>query len=295
MCVFPAGFTGRDGEPLPLIVRKSDGGFGYAATDLAALRYRVQRAGRHPAAVRRRPRRSGSTSRWCTQSAREAGWLARRRGAEHVGFGSILGTDGKMLAHPGRRVGQAGRPARRGGRPGRAIVAEKNPDLDAATRPTVAAAVGHRRDQVRRPVHRPDQGLRLRLGPDAGPRRQHRAVPAVRARPDPVRSSGAAAVDRRRPDRPSCVAEPAERALALELLGFARGGRARWPRTLRVPPARRLPVRGWRAAFTAFYERCPVLRAEGEVRESRLALCDLTARILGRGLALLGIRAPDRM
>jgi hypothetical protein len=54
----------------------------------------------------------------------------------------------------------------------------------------------------------------------------------------------------------------------------------------------RLLVRG--PEFTAFHERCPVLRVEAEVRESRLALCDLTARVLGRGLGLLGIGAPDR-
>jgi arginyl-tRNA synthetase len=48
-------------------------------------------------------------------------------------------------------------------------------------------------------------------------------------------------------------------------------------------------------AFTAFYEQCPVLRAQGTVRDSRLALCDLTARVLARGLTLLGIAAPDRM
>ncbi|MGH2708651.1 MAG: DALR anticodon-binding domain-containing protein, partial [Actinomycetota bacterium] len=52
---------------------------------------------------------------------------------------------------------------------------------------------------------------------------------------------------------------------------------------------------GLASAFTGFYERCPVLRARGETRRSRLVLCDLTARVLARGLNLLGIQAPDRM
>jgi len=52
---------------------------------------------------------------------------------------------------------------------------------------------------------------------------------------------------------------------------------------------------GLASAFTDFYERCPVLRAEGEVRTSRLVLCDLTARTLKLGLGLLGIAAPDQM
>ena len=47
--------------------------------------------------------------------------------------------------------------------------------------------------------------------------------------------------------------------------------------------------------FTSFYERCPVLRSEGGTRQSRLVLCDLTARVLERGLGLLGIAAPPRM
>jgi arginyl-tRNA synthetase len=90
------------------------------------------------------------------------------------------------------------------------------------------------------------------------------------------------------------VTEPAEHALALELLAFP-GVVAEVAESLEF---HRLAgyLYGLATAFTAFYERCPVLRAEGgEVRDSRLALCDLTARVLGRGLELLGIAAPDRM
>jgi arginyl-tRNA synthetase len=49
------------------------------------------------------------------------------------------------------------------------------------------------------------------------------------------------------------------------------------------------------SAFTGFYEKCPVLRSEGQVRAGRLVLCDLTARTLELGLTLLGIEAPDQM
>jgi arginyl-tRNA synthetase len=87
--------------------------------------------------------------------------------------------------------------------------------------------------------------------------------------------------------------EPAERALVLELLAFE---------SVVVDVAESLEFHrlavylyGLATAFTRFYERCPVLRAEPDVRESRLALCDLTARVLARGLKLLGIAAPDRM
>jgi arginyl-tRNA synthetase len=89
------------------------------------------------------------------------------------------------------------------------------------------------------------------------------------------------------------VAEPAERMLAIELFGFA-------PVVAEV--ARSLEFHrlaqylfGLATAFTDFYERCPVLKAEGDIRASRLVLADLAARTLRTGLHLLGIAAPDRM
>jgi arginyl-tRNA synthetase len=87
--------------------------------------------------------------------------------------------------------------------------------------------------------------------------------------------------------------ESAERALAIELLAFE-GVVVTVAESLEF---HRLAVylHGVATAFTAFYEKCPVLRAEGDTRISRLALCDLTAQVLARGLNLLGIAAPDRM
>jgi arginyl-tRNA synthetase len=88
--------------------------------------------------------------------------------------------------------------------------------------------------------------------------------------------------------------EPAERKLALELLDFATAVHEAGE-TLR--PHR---LAGYlyelATAFTAFFETCPVLKAPDEaLRASRLALCDVTARVLARGLGLLGIAAPERM
>jgi arginyl-tRNA synthetase len=89
------------------------------------------------------------------------------------------------------------------------------------------------------------------------------------------------------------VAESAERALALKLLGFA----AVLDEVGQTLEFHRLCgyLYELSTAFTGFYENCPVLRSEGAVRESRLVLCDLTARTLSTGLGLLGIDAPDRM
>ena len=119
LCVFPPGFTGRDGEPLPLIVRKSR----------RRLRLRRHRPGRHPlprSTTSARPGcstssapRSATTSRWSSRSPRMAGWLAppaRRRARRLRQRARRRRQD---VQDPGGRDGQAGRPARRGGRPGR--------------------------------------------------------------------------------------------------------------------------------------------------------------------------------
>ena len=92
---------------------------------------------------------------------------------------------------------------------------------------------------------------------------------------------------------PITLAEPAERALALHLLGFAT--------TLQQVAETTQPhlLAGFlfdvASAFTTFYEQCPVLQAEPEVRDSRLALSALTLRVLLTGLDLLGIPVPERM
>ena len=154
----------------------------------------------------------------------------------------------------------------------------------------------HRRGEVRRPVDRSHQGLRVRLGPDAGVRRQHGALPPVRARPDLLdlpprrgrpRVASAAARSRSAP--------PQERALALRLLAYPTAldddARRATARTSCAPTCST-----WPQDFTAFYEHCPVLKADEPLRSSRLALCRPDrARRSQHGLGLLGIDAPERM
>jgi arginyl-tRNA synthetase len=291
-CIFPAGFTNRDGDPLPLIVRKSDGGYGYAATDLAAVRYRTGKlAATRLLYVVGTPQ--SQHLEMVYEAAREAGWLRPPARAEHVSFGSVLGTDGKILR---TRAGASIKlielldeaVARAGD-----VVADKNPSLDLAERDAVARIVGigavkyadlstdRRRDYVF------DYGRMLSFDGNTAPYLQyaHARIHSIfrRAGIDPG-GAGAEQV---------IVAEPAERALALELLGFA-GVVDDVAETLEF---HRLAgyLYGLATTFTSFYEQCPVLRAEGDVRASRLALCALTARTLAVGLGLLGIVAPDRM
>jgi arginyl-tRNA synthetase len=295
-CVFPAGFTNRDGDPLPLIVRKSDGGYGYAATDLAAIRYRTGKlAATRLLYVVGTPQNQHLEMVY--EAAREAGWLVEPARAEHVGFGSVLGTDGKILR---TRAGTSIKlielldeaVARAAD-----VVAEKNPSLDLAEREAVAGIVGigavkyadlstdRRRDYVF------DYDRMLSFDGNTAPYLQY-AVARIhsifrRAGIDPSDLAGLA------DGGAVIVAQPAERALALELLGFG-GVVDDVAETLEFHRLANY-LYGLATTFTSFYEQCPVLRAEGEVRASRLALCALTARTLAVGLDLLGIVAPDRM
>jgi arginyl-tRNA synthetase len=289
--VYPPGFTNREGNPLPIIVRKRDGGFGYGATDLAAIRYRTQELGATRLLyVVGLPQRQHLEMVYAV--AREAGWLRPPARAQHVGFGSVLGPDGKIFRTRAGGAVKLGDLLDEAIARAAAVVEEKSGDLDEATRAEVAAMVGigaikyadlsndRNRDYVF------DWNRMLSLDGNTAPYLQY-----ARARILSIfRRGGVASA----PDLPAIrVREPAERTLAIELLAFP-SVVAEVAESLEF---HRLAGYLYRVAtgFTAFYERCPVLRAEGEVRESRLALCDLTARVLGRGLALLGIRAPDRM
>jgi arginyl-tRNA synthetase len=95
-CVFLDGFTNRDGDPLPLIIQKTDGGYNYATTDLAAIRYRIQidRAERIICITD-----AGQADHFAQvfQVARQAGWIPDRVEIVHVPFGLVLGEDGKKI------------------------------------------------------------------------------------------------------------------------------------------------------------------------------------------------------
>jgi arginyl-tRNA synthetase len=277
LCAFPAGFTGRTGEPLPLIVRKSDGGFGYAATDLAALRYRVRDLG-----ATRLLYVVGSPQRTHFQMvyavARDAGWLPDDVTAEHVGFGSILGADGKMFRS------RAGDSIRLAALLDEAIsrAAALAPSADVATAVGVGALKYADLSGDRMSDYVFDWDRMLALTGNTGPYLQyaHARIFSIFGRTGVAPGSVA-------------VADPAERALTLELLAFEPVVR----NAAATCEFHRLAAHLYAVAglFSAFYERCPVLKAPPGVLESRLGLCDLTARTLRLGLDLLGIAAPGRM
>jgi arginyl-tRNA synthetase len=294
ICVFPPGFIGRDGMPLPLIVRKQDGGFGYAATDLAALKYRVESLGAHRILyVVGAPQNQHFAMIFAT--ARLAGWVGPGVRLEHVAFGSVLGQDGKMLK---TRAGDAASLAALVGEAvdrARGIVDQGSSGLTEGERAHIAEMVGIgavkyadlANDRIRDYVFSWDRMLTFDGNTAPYLMYAHARIRSILRKAQAGRADFALAAEQIR------IEVPSERALALELLGF--------PSTLVKVGETLQPHRLCQhlfqvaTAFTKFYDTCPVLNAPTAARASRLVLCNLTARVLKCGLDLLGIEAPEQM
>jgi arginyl-tRNA synthetase len=294
LCAFPRGFANRDGEPLPLIVRKQDGGYGYAATDLAAVRYRTQTLGATRILyVVGSPQAQHLAMVFAV--ATQAGWLAPPVRAEHVAFGSILGADKKMFKTRAGETVPLTDLLDEAVERAEAELRKRGGEGSAAERRALAAEIGIgaikyadlANDRIKDYVF--DWDRMLAAEGRTGPYLQY-----AHARIQSIFRKGAEAGVARVENAAIAVREAAERKLALELLDF---GTAVLEAGETLRPHR---LAGYlydlATAFTGFFETCPVLKAPDEAtRASRLALCALTARVLARGLGLLGIAAPERM
>jgi arginyl-tRNA synthetase len=290
--VFPPGFTNRDGDPLPLIVQKGAGGFNYATSDLACVIDRVERLDADLLVyVVGAPQQQHFQMVFAV--AAMAGWLAPPREAVHVAFGNVLGTDRKILksrsGEPMKFADLLHEAIERAG----AAIADKNPDLTTDERAAAAHMIGIgalkyaelSTDRVKDYVF--DWDRMLSFDGNTGPYLQyaHARICSIfrRAEVDRVAARSATIL----------VGTPQERALALRLLAYPTAIDA----TLETYSPHKLCTYVYELAtdFTAFYEHCPVLKADEPLRSSRLALADLTARTLQHALGLLGIDAPEQM
>lgn len=290
--VFVPGFTNRDNEPLPLIVRSSAGAFMYATSDLACVLDRTERLGADLLLyVVGAPQ--AQHLQMVFEVSKMGGWLAPPAEAVHVSFGSVLGDDRKMLRS---RSGDAVKLIElldEAIERAEAAVADRNPDLDGDARADIARTVGIgalkyadlSTDRVKDYVF--DWDRMLAFEGNTGPYLQyaHARICSIFRR---------AGVDRASVRGCGVTIEaPQERDLARRLLAY--------PTALGEAMSTYSPHKlctylfDLAQDFTAFYEHCPVMKADEPTRTSRFALCDVTARTLEHALDLLGIDAPTLM
>ncbi|MFE7621394.1 arginine--tRNA ligase [Streptomyces sp. NPDC057496] len=292
LCVFFDDVKGTDGEPVPLIVQKSNGGFGYAATDLSAIRDRVQNL-KATTLLYVVDARQALHFKMVFETARRAGWLNEDVKAVHLAFGTVLGKDGKPFkTRAGETIRLEDLLDEAIGRAS-TVVREKAKDLTEDEIAERAAQVGigavkyadlstsAARD------YKFDLDQMVSLTGDTSVYIQY-----AHARSRSIKRKAGELSPR---PHPELELAPAERALGLHLDEF--GEVVSEVAAAYEPHKLAAYLYQLSSLFTTFYDQCPVLKAEvpGDVAENRLFLSDLTARTLHRGMALLGIRTPERL
>ena len=296
-CVFLEGYTNREGKPQPLIIQKSNGGYNYATTDLAALRYRIAEDGA-TRLIYIVDAGQGTHFAQVFQVAKRAGWIPETVEAIHVPFGLVQGEDGKKLKT------RAGETVRLQDLLDEAIVRARTDleqRLEAEERTETEAFISRVAEVV---------GLSSVKYADLSQNRTSNYVfsydkmLALQGNTAPyllyayVRVQG---ISRRGEidfanlgeNVKIGLTEEAELTLAKHLLSLSE--------VLDTVAAELLPNRLCQylfelsQKFNQFYEQCSVLKAEEPQRTSRLMLCDLSARTLKLGLSLLGIQVLERM
>jgi arginyl-tRNA synthetase len=227
--------------------------------------------------------------------ARQAGWLPEGSTMNHISFGSVLGSDRKMLkSRSGGETVKLAALLEEAVERAEVAVAEKNPEMPSADRSDVARMIGIgavkysdlSTDRVKDYIFDWDRMLSFEGNTAPYLQYAHARICSIFRRAGVERSSVRSVVPH--------IGEPQERELALRVLRF---DSAVWETIDTLSPHKLCTYLFDLATdFTAFYEHCPVLKTGHEdTRESRLALCDATARVMEQGLALLGIRSPEQM
>ncbi|MFF1308646.1 arginine--tRNA ligase [Streptomyces sp. NPDC058307] len=294
LVVFFDEIRGKDDQPVPLIVQKADDGFGYAASDLTAIRNRVVDL-RATTLLYVVDVRQSLHFKMVFEAARRAGWLTEGVTAHNMGYGTVLGADGKPFKT----------------REGETVRLEDLLD-EAVERATAvvrekAEKVGLTEEEI------VENGRYVGIGAvkyadlSTSPSRDYKFdldqmvslngdtsvyLQYAYAR---IRSILRKAEDASPAPHPELELAPAERALALHLDAF---GATVFEATAEYAPHKVAAyVYQLASLFTTFYDQCPVIRPRPaqEIVENRLFLCDLTARTLHRGMALLGIRTPEKL
>ena len=297
MCVFLKGFTNRDGNPLPLIVKKSDGGYNYATTDLAAIRYRVREDKAQRVIY---PVGSEQNNHFAQifQVGKRAGWITDEHDFVHAGFGLVLGENGEKLK---TRSGEA---IRLKDLLDEAIVnarqklkarlkeeeREETPEFIARVSQITGLSAVKYADlsQNRTSDYKFDYDKMLDLKGNTAPYLLYAYV-----RVQGVSRKGNIDFSQLDNDTKIVLIENSELTLAKHILQLEE--------VIKEVESTLLPNRiclylfELSQKFNQFYEQCDILNAAEPQRTSRLILSDLTARTIKLGLSLLGIKVLERM
>ena len=290
--VYLNGWKNREGEPLPLIIEKADGGYNYATSDLACILDRIENVGSRDFLYVVGAEQAQHFA-MVFEVARNAGFMDEGVNAIHVPFGLVMGTDGKKLAsrtggavHLNDLLIEAVERAD-------AIVAEKSPNLSNDERAEVSKMLGIGAIKYadlstdRNNNYIFEWEKMLSFDGNTAPYLQyaHARICSIFSKDEIDRNSIR--------DAEIILTHEREIALARALIKF--------PEALDSACSSHSPhklatqLHNIAQAFGSFYEVCTVLNAEHSTKLSRLALCDLTARTLQTGLDLLGIDSPHRM
>ena len=290
--VYLDGWKNREGEPLPLIIQKADGGYNYATSDLACILDRIENVGSRDLFYIVGAEQAQHFA-MVFEVARSAGFMDEGVNAIHVPFGLVMGADGKKLAsrtggavHLNDLLIEAVERAD-------TIVAEKNPYLSKEERSEVAKMLGIGAIKYadlstdRSNNYTFEWEKMLSFDGNTAPYLQyaHARICSIFSKDEIDRNSTR--------DAEIILAHEREIVLARALIGYPEALDSACSSHSPHKLATQLHIIA--QAFGSFYEVCPVLNAEDRTKISRLALCDLTARTLQTGLKLLGIDSPQRM
>jgi arginyl-tRNA synthetase len=295
-CVFLPQFVGKEGEPLPVIVQKSDGGYLYSTTDLAAIQLRAEelKADRSLYVV---DARQSLHFQQVFAVARAAGMADEKLSLEHIAYGTMMGSDGRPFKTRSGDTVKLSELLDEAVRRAFDLVSEKNPELDESERQTIADRVGIAAvkyadlSKNRSSDYVFDWSTMLSFDGNTAPYMLYayaRIKSILRKQDnDPAADQNKGAM------RLSSIDAPEERMLLMKILQM--------PEIVQMVADDCYPNQlcnylfELAGIFMRFYESCPILKAEAALRESRLALASLTAETLKQGLSLLGIEPLERM
>ncbi len=290
-CVFLDEFKTKKGDPLPVIVQKSDGGYLYATTDLAGVEYRTGTLGANRVVIFTDARQTLHFKQVFAVAA-AAGFIKGDATLEHMPFGAMLGADGKPFKTREGGVVKLAELLEEAEERATALVKEKNPDIDAALAVALGAKIGIGAikyadlSKNRTSDYVFDWEQMISFDGNTAPYLQYAytRIQSVfsRGEVDPASLPARVAAE-----------DPAERKLAVAIAGLND--------IVESVAAEGLPhlLCGYlfelAQTFSQFYEECPILSSEGDVRTRRLVLAHQAGLTLKQGLALLGIEVVERM